>query len=117
MTKSIKKREYEAELPCTLTKKERLEYADKLGEAAKAVSNATKDKKGAAAKLKSVQADHEQLSTIVSSGVVYRMVTVREEVDLDAGKKLHIRTDTGEITYEGELTDADRQSSLLGGES
>lgn len=112
MTQTIIRREYETNLPCTLTKKERLTRADKLGEQAKEVQHSRSEKNAAAKRLKAAEAAFEQLSEVVSSGVEYRDVTVQVTLNFDTGIALHTRTDTGEVIIEQPMTYDERQAAL-----
>jgi hypothetical protein len=116
MTKILKKGQFEQQLPCTLTKVERLAFADKLGEVASSLKETNSKKKALAAQIKSVQAEHGRLSDMVSSGIEYREVVVEELLDFEKEVYSQVRTDTGEVIYERALTDAERQTSLMDGD-
>lgn len=101
-------------LPVTLTKKERLSFADELGDATKTVQEAEANKKTAKKQLDVAKDNQERLATIVSSGLEYRDVDVEECCNLDTGQFTAIRTDTGEVILERPLTELEKQTTLVG---
>jgi hypothetical protein len=110
---NIKIKRTSMNLACHLTKKERIEFADALGEASKAVDEAEAVKKSAKKRLDSAKDNHDRLATIVASGIEYRDVEIEERFDLDKGIYTSVRTDTGEITFERPLTDHERQTTFV----
>lgn len=112
MIQTVEKREYEASLPCTLTKKERLEFADKLGGSAENVEAARRAKGVAAKRLKAAEEEYTLLSTIVSSGIEYRDIPVKVMLNFDTGRAQHVRADTGEVLVERSMTEDERQLAL-----
>lgn len=110
---NIKKQRTTMNLPCKLTKKERLEFADALGEAAESVKEAEANKKTAKKQLDAAKDKQDRLSVIVSSGTEYRDVELEERYDLDKGVFTSTRIDTGEVIHERPLTELEKQTTLV----
>lgn len=111
-TKTITKR-----LPCTLTEKERLQFADEMANAAQEVESIELTRKSQMdqinSELKQAKARAQLLTGIVASKTEYRDVTVEVKLDYDKGKVIKTRTDTGELISERFMTDEEKQTSML----
>lgn len=111
-TKTITKR-----LPCTLTEKERLQFADEMANAAQEVESIELTRKSQMdqinSELKQAKARAQLLTGIVASKTEYRDVAVEVKLDYDKGKVIKTRTDTGELISERFMTDEEKQTSML----
>lgn len=108
-------------LPCQLTDEEVLKFAGELANANKEVDNAIDEKKflsqQAAAKVKQAEAHRDEVTSIVASRTEWREVTVHKVFDYANGKVIETRIDTGEVIRSREMSDDERQASLLEDES
>lgn len=104
-------------LPCQLTDEEVLKFAGELANANKEVDNAIDEKKfltqQASAKVKRAEAHRDEITAIVASRTEWREVTVHKLHDYVNGKVIETRTDTGEVIRSRDMSDDERQASLL----
>ena len=104
-------------LPCKLTNDERLSRADDLANAVQSVDQIKQEKKSLVrqidARLSAAESKRDELSDVVASGREYREVIVEQIFDYEAGKVREVRRDTGEKIAERDLTDEEKQGSLL----
>lgn len=104
-------------LPVKLTDEERLERANDLANAVQNVEDAKRHKKivnrDATAKVDEAEAARADLSDVVASGREYREVIVHRVFNYEEGTVIEIRTDTGETLRSRNMTDEERQASLL----
>lgn len=104
-------------LPVKLTDAERLERADDLANAVQAVEDAKRHKKivtrDASAKVDTAEAQRADLADVVASGREYREVIVHRVLNYEDGTVMEIRTDTGETIRSRNMTDEERQATLL----
>ena len=116
----VKRTRTEEELPHTLSDDERLNKADELANAVHKVESSKENKKiqmqHLANEVKIAEARRDRLSNIVASGIEYRTTGVEERIDWGKGKFTKTRLDTGEIFFERELTEAEKQVDLIGDE-
>jgi len=109
---TIAKKQRTENLPCTLTKVERLAIADRLHDASETLEQTAAAKKKAATDHKSAQANYDMLSHTVATGIEYRDVEVEECLNFDAETYTEVRTDTGEVILERPMSLAERQMTL-----
>lgn len=104
-------------LPCALTDEEVLKFAGELANANKEVDNAIDEKKflmqQANAKVKRAEAHRDEITAIVASRTEWREVTVHKVFDYENGKVTETRIDTGEVIRSRDMSDDERQASLL----
>lgn len=104
-------------LPCKLTDDERLARADDLANAVQVVEQVRQEKKSLVrqvdARLNAAESKREELADVVASGREYREVIVHQVFDYDKGVVTETRIDTGEVIASRDLTDEERQASLL----
>lgn len=108
------------ELSCELTEDEWRTRAKELSSAHRETEAQEERKKSVAAELgadlKIAKAKETKLANIVATNSERRDVTVEIKYDYEAGRVTKIRTDTGEIISDREMTDNERQAELdLGG--
>lgn len=104
-------------LPCKLTDEERLSRADDLANAVQVVDQVKQEKKSLMrqvdSRLNAAESKREELADVVASGREYREVIVHQVFDYNEGKVTEMRVDTGEVIASRDLTDEERQASLL----
>lgn len=104
-------------LPVKLTDEERLERANDLANAVQNVEDAKRHKKivnrDATAKVDEAEAARADLSDVVASGREYREVIVHRVLNYEEGTVIEVRTDTGETIKSRNMTDEERQTSML----
>jgi len=104
-------------MPCKITDKERLEFADALAEASHAVDNAEAAKATALKQftyeINLAKTRRDKLANIVASRTEYRDVVVEERWDYGTDKYTRTRTDTGEVVFERRLSDDERQLEMI----
>ena len=104
-------------LPVQLTDEERLSRADDLANAVQNVEDAKRHKKivtrDASAKVEEAEANRADLADVVASGREYQEVVVHRVFNYEDGTVFEVRTDTGETLRSRNMTDEERQASLL----
>lgn len=104
-------------LPVKLTDEERLDRANDLANAVQKVEDAMRHKKivnrDATAKVDQAEAVRADLSDVVASGREYRETIVHRVYDYSEGTVIEVRTDTGETLRSRNMTDEERQTSML----
>jgi len=115
--KTAKVRRTPESMPCKITDKERLEFADALAEASHAVDNAEAAKATALKQftyeINLAKTRRDKLANIVASRTEYRDVVVEERWDYGTDKYTRTRTDTGEVVFERRLSDDERQLEMI----
>lgn len=117
MDMEIESKETTEQLPCTLTNTELLSVSRDLAQAHQDIE-ATKNRKAEfnsqiSADLKKKAADVESLSLKISTGKEFRPVKCVWEYNWEAGKKKLRRLDTEEAVRVVEITEQERQESMI----
>lgn len=104
-------------LPVRLTDEERLSKADELANVTQETERAIENKKITNAQLtgevRVLEATRNNIANIVASGQEYRKVPVETKVDWNSGKLRKTRLDTGEVYFERNLTEHEKQLEIL----
>ena len=103
-------------LPCKLTEKERLEFADELAGAVQQVTTARDRKKALVqqlnAEVQEKEARREKIANIVASGNEYREIDVEIHHNKKTNTVMEVRTDDGSVVTERPMTEDEKQLKL-----
>jgi hypothetical protein len=104
-------------LSCELSQEELLEAGSQLASTIQDIA-AEEDEQASVksemkARLTELEAKRTQLAIKVQRKQEWRTIEVQRELDFEEGMYREIRTDTGDVIFEREITDEERQEKLI----
>ena len=103
-------------LPCKLTNEELLDYGDQMARVQQDINAEEDRQKSAKEELKSrmakLESQRSELANKVARKEEYRDVEVETTINYEAETYSKIRLDTGEVLFQREITEEERQMEL-----